>query len=167
MTTKASEGVLNPQSRKNYIINGNFDIWQRGTSQTTSGYGSDDRWGNSNTGSTKITTRELLPLDAINESRIPTCFSRTVVSSVVGSSNSVFKYQKIEDVRVLQNRKVTVSFYAKADSTKNISIELVQDFGSGGSPSSPDSFDRTKIELTSSWRKFSVTFTIPSVSGKL
>ena len=30
--------------RKNLIINGGFDVWQRGTSQTSQGYGSADRW---------------------------------------------------------------------------------------------------------------------------
>ena len=33
-----------PTGFKNYIINGNFDVWQYGTSQTTNGYSSDDRW---------------------------------------------------------------------------------------------------------------------------
>ena len=35
--------------RKNLIINGGFDVWQRGTSQTTDGYGSVDRWAGVNT----------------------------------------------------------------------------------------------------------------------
>ena len=43
---------------KNYIINGGFDVWLRGTSQTTAGYGSADRWVNGHVGSTKTVTRQ-------------------------------------------------------------------------------------------------------------
>ena len=51
-----------PATFKNRIINGNFDVWQRATSQTSSGYGSDDRWTNSNTGSTKTHSRQTFDL---------------------------------------------------------------------------------------------------------
>ena len=41
-TVGNSDGAL---SNRNILINGNFDVWQRGTSSTTSnGYGSADRW---------------------------------------------------------------------------------------------------------------------------
>ena len=44
------------QYRKNLIINGGFDIWQRATdsgSNTTDGYLSADRWKHASSGATK------------------------------------------------------------------------------------------------------------------
>ncbi len=148
---------------KNYIINGNFDIWQRGNSQTTNGYGSSDRWVNFNTGSTKTTsvqiTNKTEPFNSIK-------FCRTVVSSVAGAGNAVGIQQRIEWVKTLHNKTCTLSFYAKADTTKNIAIDFVQYFGSGGTPSAIiEGIAATKIQITSSWAKYTITANIPSIGG--
>ena len=61
----------------------------------------------------------------------------------------------------------TLSFYGKADSSKNIAIEFRQDFGNGGTPSvSVQSIGVTTINLTTSWQKFTITVDVPSISGK-
>ena len=97
----------------------------------------------------------------------PKYFSRTVVSSVVGASNYVIKSQNIEGVDTFSGETITLSFYAKADSTKNIAVEFVQNFGTGGSPSaSVYAIGAVKKSLTSSWVKQTVTVAIPSISGK-
>jgi hypothetical protein len=74
--------------------------------------------------------------------------------------------QKIEDVRTFSGQTVTVSFYAKADAVKNIAIEFYQDFGSGGSPSSRVYITPQKFALSTSWTKYTKTFTIPNIAGK-
>lgn len=153
--------------RKNAIINGNFDIWQRDTSQTSLGYGSDDRWFNNNVGSTKTHSQQSFTPGQIDVPDEPRFYSRTVVSSVAGASNNVLKSQRIEGVRTFAGQTVTLSFYAKADSAKNIATEFVQDFGSGGSPSSDVSaIGVTTHSLTTSFTKFEATVSIPSISGK-
>lgn len=151
---------------KNHIINGNFGIWQRGASQTTSGYDSDDRWANSNVGSTKTHSR----VDCTDTERAlfnAWAFSRTVVTSVAGADSYVVKQQRIEDVTQLAGKTVTLSFWAKADSNKNIAIEFIQRFGTGGTPSAEvQSIGSQLVSLTTTWQKKTITVTLPSIVGK-
>lgn len=152
--------------RKNAIINGNFDIWQRGISQTSAGYGSDDRWKNSSSGSTKVHSRQEFALGQTDVPNNPKYFSRTVVTSVVGANNYVANWQNVENVSTFAGETVTLSFWAKADSAKDIASDFIQYFGSGGSPSSDVIITANTHSLTTSWQKFTTTVIIPSISGK-
>ena len=151
----------------NAIINGNFDIWQRAISQTSNGYGSDDRWLNIVTGTTHVVSRQAFTLGQTDVPNNPKYYSRTVVSSVAGAANRAFKVQKIEGVESFAGTTATLSFWAKADASKNIAIEFYQGFGTGGSPSTGiDSIGVTTVALTTSWVKHTVSVAIPSISGK-
>jgi hypothetical protein len=152
---------------RNAIINGNFDIWQRGTSHTANGYGSADRWINGRAGSTCTLSREAFTLGQNDVPNEPTYFCRMSVVSSAGSTNFVVLAQPIEDPRTFAGQAVTVSFYAKADAARPISVELVQYFGTGGSPSAEvNALGVTKTTLSTSWQKITVTTTLPSINGK-
>lgn len=167
---KTQNNYVSPFSGfKNYIIDGRFDFWYEGTSQTTVGYGSDTMWSNNNGGSTKTHSRQSFAVGETFPDGTPchTYFSRTVVNSVAGIGNFVAKDTRIEDVTRLAGKTVTLSFYARADSNKNIAIELIQNFGSGGSPSAQVyGIASQKIALTTAWQKITRTITIPSISSK-
>lgn len=152
---------------RNTLINGNFDIWQRGTS-LSSGSGFRflaDRWSNSSVGTTYTTSRQSLTVGTIDNGFF---YHRTVVTSVAGVNNYCVLEQKLEGVRSLAGQTVTLSFYAKADSPKNIASEFVQVYGTGGSPSTAVTGIGVKTySLTTSWQKFSTTFTVPNNTGKI
>lgn len=154
-------------SFRNKIIDGRFDFWYEGVSQSASGYGSDTMWQNLHQGSSKTHSQQPLvagvDLPAI-ECPSAKYFSRTVVSSVVGASNYAVKFHRIEDVNTLAGKTVTLSFYAKADSAKSISVGLMQAFGSGGFAAV--GVDGKSVALTNQWARYSVQFTIPSIVGK-
>lgn len=157
-------------SFRNKIVDGRFDFWYEGTSQTTSGYGSDTMSQNLNKGSTKVHSQQLLvagvDLPAIE---VPTAkyFSRTVVTSVAGASNYVCKRFVVEGVINLAGKIATLSFYAKANTIKNIAASIHQIFGTGGSPSATVHLLQSKIiPLTTAWSRCNFTVTFPSISGK-
>ena len=165
--TKVTQGVIDKHGRKNAIINGDFDIWQRGISQTSSGMDTDDRWFNTNSTTTKTHSRQAFVLGQTDVPNNPQYYSRTVVASVVGSSNYSIKYQKIENVSTFAGETVTLSFWAKADANKNIAAEFAQGFGTGGSPSSGvQNIGTTTFALTSTWQQFTTTVSLPSILGK-
>jgi hypothetical protein len=164
---RANIGVGILAGFRNKIINGDFSIWQRATSQTATSYGSDDRWQNINSGSTKTHSRQAFALGQTAVPGEPEFFSRTVSTSVPGTSHYVSKVQAIESVRTLAGKTATLTFWAKADAARNIAIEFLQNFGSGGSPSTPvTGIGAQVIALTTAWQKFTRTISIPSIAGK-
>ncbi len=155
--------VLSPYLFKNKIINGNFDIWQRGTSvSTTSSFGyAADRW---RCGGTMTASRQTF---TVGQTEVPNNPKYYMQVNVTADSMNYEFQQRIEGVQTLAGKTVTVSYYARRTSgTVTTGLNLVQDFGSGGSPSSVVVTSFTAPSYTTSWQKFTATATLPSISGK-
>lgn len=158
---------LTPYSRKNAIINGGFDIPQRGAGPFTTNQVTVDMWPVSGTGSTKSVTLETHTLGQTDVPQNPQFYLKYVSTSVAGASNYNALTHKVEGVRTMAGETITLSFYAKADAAKNIAVEFTQVFGTGGSPSATvESIGAQLVALTTSWARYSVTVAIPSISGK-
>ncbi len=161
----AKEGFTSPL--RNKIINGNFDVWQRGVSQTVSNIGPEDRFSNTHSGDTKTTSRQAFPAGQTDVPDNPKFFSRTVITAVAGAGSYVQKVQRIEGVETLSGKLATLTFYAKSSVAKNISVEFAQVFGTGGSPSANvDTIGVTTYSLTTAWQKFTALVNLPSIAGK-
>jgi len=158
------------QAGKNKIINGDFGIWQRGTSFTTNGAYTADRWVTlwDGTGTKTISQQTFTPGAAPvagYESQYFLRFNQTVAGT--GSTYNVVN-QRIEDVRTFAGQPVTISFWAKASGSISMASapSLNQNFGSGGSATTYPGFTGTAPALTTSWQRFSFTTTVPSITGK-
>jgi hypothetical protein len=153
---------------KNKIINGDFNINQRAFTSTTSGAYGFDRWLSQVSGGTVTYSAQTFTLgtapvagyEGVN-------FARVETVSQSAASDRAQLIQRIESVRTLAGETATVSFWAKADSgTPKIAVEIDQQFGSGGSPSSAVRTLAGQITLSTSWARYSLTVAIPSISGK-
>lgn len=155
---------------RNKIINGNMGISQRGTTAaTTNGaYGPADRWLNQANGNVFSTSQgSFVSGDTLYDTGGAQYFTQIAVTSTVSSANYNLVTQRIEDVRILAGQTVTVSFWAKAASgTPSIGLEIAQSFGTGGSPSTAVTGTGQAQALTTTWTKYSKTFTVPSINGK-
>ena len=153
---------------KNKIINGDFGIWQRGTSFTNPAGGfTADRWAHNADGSGKtivISQQAFTPGTAPVAGYEGTYFYR-LNQTVAGTGGTFNVFQTgLEDVRLFAGQTVTLSLWAKADASRLLGFTFVQDFGSGGS-STVGTF-LTGPTVTTAWSRYSVTLTIPSVAGK-
>jgi hypothetical protein len=152
---------------ENRIINGDFGVWQRGTSFTTAVYGA-DRWVNGLVGGTVTQSRQAFALGDALGSTQPVYFLRQAVSGQTLASHYANTTQRIEGVRTYAGQTVTVLGWAKITSgTASMAVEASQSFGTGGSPSAAvTGISPTTVALTATWAPFAVTLTVPSVSGK-
>lgn len=156
---------------KNKILNGDFSIWQRGTSFSNpadSSY-SADRWilVFNGSGATRSITRESFTPGSAPAAGYEGQYYLRYNQSVAGSGSGFNTIgQRIEDVRILAGQTVTLSFWAKADTNRTLPfVNVVQRMGAGGS-SENIPLSATGTNLTTSWQRFSYTFNMPALSGK-
>lgn len=149
----------------NVVINGGFEINQRGFTSTTTNEFGFDRWPVAGSGGTRTYTAQTFPVGTNLGGDEPTNFARLVTSGQSAAGDWASIYHRVEDVRTFASKTVTLSFWAKAASgTPNIGITFQQTFGSGGS--SPVLTSAPVQAITTSWARYSFTVSIPSVSGK-
>jgi hypothetical protein len=156
---------------KNKIINGDFGIWQRGTSFSNPAIGAylADRWKVESTDA--YPTTQTVSRQTFTPGTAPVAgyegqyFFRSSVTTA-GSSTYMQFSQKIENVQTFAGQTTTLSFWAKADSARVLSLYVVQDFGSGGSSPVLATVSPGTVTLSTSWQRFSVSVIFASVSGK-
>jgi hypothetical protein len=153
--------------RKNLVINGNFDIWQRGIANLgpyTGAYIADRfrcDW-NGNAGVNISRQNFLLGQGEVpNE---PRYFMRWQQTSAGVGANVHKISQTIESVRTLAGKTATLTFWAKADTARQINVTVSQYFGAGGSVDTVTPVG--SFQLKTSWTRYSATIQIPSLAGK-
>jgi hypothetical protein len=153
---------------KNKILNSDFSTWQRGTtfSNPASEAYTADRWQlqHDGTGATRtISQQTFTPGTAPVAGYEGQYFYRYAISAA-GTSNTFQQFlQKVEDVRTFAGQTVTLSFWAKADASRLLTLLYRTDYGTGGS--SANQFSVGSVTLTTSWTRYTVTYAVPSVSG--
>ena len=151
---------------KNAIINGDFGIWQRGTTFTNIGTGTytADRWNVLSSNTTIDVNRSTFTPGTAPVAGYERQFFATVTSEATDTDSRLQQY--IEDVRTFAGQTITISFWAKSNATTDALrwIRTQQNFGSGGS--AVVNTDSAAITLTSSWARYSVTIAVPSITGK-
>jgi hypothetical protein len=150
-------GYMSP----NYIINGAFDIWQRGTSFTDVNIYTADRWYSPGSGTVTVSQETTnLPSGFING-----------IKFVTGAASSFSQFnQALEAVHVipLRGQVVTASGWVKIAGpyTGNWSFDAkystTSDVYAGQNTQVSNSYAIIGTSATTSWTRFSKTFTIPS-----
>lgn len=183
----ATESALPLRSiSRQAIINGGFDVAQRGVSVTQNGgsfgpenaygYGL-DRWigqvyaGVGSTGTASFTmSQQQFAAGQTAVPGNPKYFGRLSVMALgnLGTSSGFIRFsQFIESVYTFAGQKCTASFWAKSSSARQIAVSLHQYYGNGGSASPAVSCPGGRtINLTTSWQFFTITFDVPSIAGK-
>jgi hypothetical protein len=161
--SNGTSGITYQPVSHNHIINGAFDIWQRGTSFTfaggTGGY-TCDRFATFSAGGNMTVSRQSFTPGAAPIAG----YEGSFFARISGASSAPYLYHYVEDVRTLAGQTVTLSFFAKRGTESNVSTTVYQTFGSGGS--SNVTVNATAHSVTTSWNRYSVSFVMPSLSGK-
>ena len=152
---------------RNLVHNSMFNIAQRGAGPFTAVGYTADRWQlfvSLDTASFSV--QALAPGGIPGDETAAAQFIGGFTGNAGAAATTVVG-QPIEDVRRLAGKTVTVSFYAVASAAATkFGVSLDQNFGTGGSPSAQVQGVGQSVTLTTSWARYSLTFTLPSIAGK-
>lgn len=151
---------------KNRLINGDFRVWQRGTSFGPAVYTA-DRW-YFNAGGVTAPNLSLNPI-AIGTAgvRAPAYAKISYGAITGGASHFVVFEQRIEGVDTFAGETANVSFkvFNSGAAGRQIAVEMQQVFGTGGS-ATVTGIGSKKYALAAGLNVITHTVEIPSVAGK-
>lgn len=159
LTPVASVNAGQIGGRRNLIINGDMQVAQRGTNHATSGYGSLDRWQLALSGGTATMSQESF---TIGQTDVPGSEKYLKLVVTTGDNNEgIYHSVEARDLMPAIGEQVTLSYYAKGTSpTDGLDVTIAWYDGSTGSNATSET-----VTLTSSWVKYTHTFTTPSITG--
>ena len=166
-TRRDQQYLLGISGRRNLIINGNFEVWQRGTTGSIVGgpdYISADRWKiYVNTSTTITLSRQDFSPGQIEVEGNPRYFGR--FDWLGTGSNQFFGIEQlIEGSHWGAGEYITVSFYAKTQTGEAVTLGVNQKFGTSGS--SDQACGNFNVKTTDQWQKFEIEIPMPSIKGK-
>jgi hypothetical protein len=154
---------------KNKILNGDFSVNQRNfTSVTTADAYGFDLWRQTFSGGTcTMTPQTFTPGAAPISGYEGNKYTQIVTASQSAAGDFAIYYIRLEDARILAGQTATLSFFAKsASGTPKIAPEITQNFGTGGSPSASVVTLIGQSTLSTSYARYTLSFTVPSITGK-
>jgi hypothetical protein len=160
--TPQEQQALVGVGRRNLIINGGFQVWQRSVSGTTpsSGWGqyhAADRWGSYYSGS--VVSKQSATIDGtlVNTAKI-----------VQGATN-LFLYTKLESLgHVISGKTATLCFWAKSTTNSRLRVRLrFTDSGNMVNLVTPDIDTSSSNVIPSEWTKYTYTFNVVDTSNSL
>lgn len=152
--------------RGNLFHNAMFDNWDLGTSFTADGVGP-NRWRWSEGGGTGTLSQQTFTLgDTFPQSGLNPDYFVQIADATTGATSPYFE-QRIESVKTASDGGLLVTWFLRVTSgTLTVTPQILQNFGSGGSPSSTVTTSGDAITVTTTWQMFTRYFKVPSVSGK-
>jgi hypothetical protein len=141
--------------RKNLIINGGFDVWQRGTSFSGSAEYSSDRWKTQTAGNVGTTTRST---DAPDISR----YSAKVAITGTAAFIQFGQQTEFANFHTMRGKTLTLSFWAKGAGITALKSRMRQGTTTEDEVAvfvAPTLSVQTKT-INTVWQKFTHTFTI-------
>jgi hypothetical protein len=152
-----------PSGRRNVIRNGDMGVAQRGNGPFTAAGPQLDGWRTQQGGGTVTVNRVALPVGPF-----PAWQQSIVVAGQAAAGDYAIATAPIESVRTLAGQQVTLSFLASSPTaTPKIAVEIEQSFGTGGAPSAIAQLAVGLIPIGAALTRYVVTFTVPSIVGKL
>jgi hypothetical protein len=153
------------EAGKNALINGGMDIWQRGTSSTTSLSYLADRWFNYSSAGTTTFSREssIVPTGSI--------YSMKIAQATANATITV--NQAIETLNAAQyaGQTVTLSTMVYASASTGIQFQLAYststDVGPLGSWTNITASSGGAVTASTSWQKMTGTYAVPSTAKSL
>jgi hypothetical protein len=145
-----SREFINPVGSGNLIINGDFEVWQRGTSFSAGGYTA-DRWfshANDNVSRQNFT---------LTNPEIPSSkhFLRLSPNSIGGFHTIQYNIENAGES--LSGKAVTISFWARSNTSNSYDLTMYTALLNDQQLVFPNSL----FSLTPTWTKYTGTFNIP------